>query len=49
MAETVQGNYLSFLPLLPEVPAGDRHEWDAQASLKPMQQARPGIVEDTKC
>ena len=40
VSDTVQGNYMSFLPLLPEVPQGDRHEWDAQSSLQPMQQAR---------
>jgi hypothetical protein len=38
VAETVQGNYMSFLPLLPEVPGGGRHDWEAQAPL-PVQQA----------
>jgi len=39
VAETVQSNYMSFLPLLPEVPGGSRHAWEAQAPL-PVQQAR---------
>ena len=40
VAETVQSNYMSFLPLLPEVPGGSRHDWEALAPL-PVQQARP--------
>ena len=43
VADTVQSNYMSFLPLLPEVPGGSRHDWDAQAPL-PMQQARLALA-----
>ncbi|KAK9837295.1 hypothetical protein WJX81_004372 [Elliptochloris bilobata] len=40
VADTVQANYMSFLPLLSEVPKGDRHVWDAQMPLQPPQQAK---------
>ncbi len=38
VADTVQPNYMSFIPLMPDVPGGNRHDWDAEAPLQPPQQ-----------
>ena len=45
--KTVQSNYMSFLPLLREVPGGSRQDWEAQAPL-PMQQARRGPAQRSR-
>ncbi len=38
VADTVQPNYMSFISLMPDVPGGNRHDWDAEAPLQPPQQ-----------